>query len=84
MINKNKEKIYLDITYDKCPITFVKTKIALEKLKKGQTLVVKIKSGEALEGLPSSLNELGYTISNKKPLKDGIFCLEINKTNLST
>ena len=25
---KNKEKILLDITNDKCPITFVKTKIA--------------------------------------------------------
>ena len=30
---KKKEKILLDITNDKCPITFVKTKIALEKLK---------------------------------------------------
>ena len=26
----------LDITNDKCPITFVKTKIALEKLKSNQ------------------------------------------------
>ena len=30
MLMKNKEKIFLDITNDKCPITFVKTKIALE------------------------------------------------------
>ena len=29
---KKKEKILLDITKDKCPITFVKTKIALETL----------------------------------------------------
>ena len=84
MINKNKEKIFLDITHYKCPITFVKTKIALEKLKSGQTLVVKIKSGEALEGLPTSLNELGYTISKKHPLEDNTFSLEINKINLST
>ena len=32
MIMKKKEKIFLDIVNDKCPITFVKTKIALEKL----------------------------------------------------
>ena len=38
MIMKKKEKIFLDITKDKCPITFVKTKIALEKLKSEQYL----------------------------------------------
>ena len=36
MIVKKKEKIFLDITNDKCPITFVKTKIALENLKSNQ------------------------------------------------
>ena len=55
MIMKKKEKIFLDITNDKCPITFVKTKIALEKLKSNQYLNVYIKEGEALDGLPSSL-----------------------------
>ena len=40
MIVKKKEKIFLDITNDKCPITFVKTKIALEKLAANQYLNV--------------------------------------------
>ena len=78
MLNKNKEKIFLDIVNDKCPITFVKTKIALEKLKKNQSLIVHIKKGEALDGLPSSLKELGYKISKKKMLSEDIFCIEIN------
>ena len=43
MIMKKKEKILLDIIEDKCPITFVKTKIALEKLKPNQSLIVHIK-----------------------------------------
>ena len=43
MIMKKKEKILLDITNDKCPITFVKTKIALEKLKPNQYLNIHIK-----------------------------------------
>ena len=55
MVMKRK-KILLD-TNDKCPITFVKTKIALEKLKSNLSKVY-IKEGEALEGLPSSLKEL--------------------------
>ena len=79
MIVKKKEKIFLDITNDKCPITFVKTKIALEKLKSNQFLNVYIKKGEALDGLPSSLRELGYQINNKIKIDDDIFSLEISK-----
>ena len=81
MIMKKKEKILLDITNDKCPITFVKTKIALEKLKSNQCLNVYIKKGEALDGLPSSLKELGYQINNKIKIDDSIFSLEISKKN---
>ena len=79
MILKKKEKIFLDITNDKCPITFVKTKIALEKLKSNQYLNVYIKEGEALDGLPSSLKELGYQINNKIKINDDVFSLEISK-----
>ena len=76
---KKKEKILLDITNDKCPITFVKTKIALERLKSNQYLNVYIKKGEALDGLPSSLQELGYKIKNKIKIDDDIFSLEVSK-----
>ena len=79
MIMKNKEKIFLDITNDKCPITFVKTKIALEKLNSNQYLNVHIEEGEALEGLPSSLKELGYQINNKVKINENVFSLEISK-----
>ena len=79
MIMKKKEKISLDITNDKCPITFVKTKIALEKLRSNQYLNVFVKKGEALDGLPSSLKELGYQINNKIKISDDVFSLEISK-----
>ena len=79
MIMKKKEKILLDLTNDKCPITFVKTKIALEKLETDQYLNVYIKKGEALDGLPSSLKELGYVINNKVKLNDNVFSLDISK-----
>ena len=81
MIMKKKEKIFLDITNDKCPITFVKTKIALEKLQANQYLNVYVKEGEALDGLPSSLKELGYQINNKIKINDNVFSLEISKKN---
>ena len=79
MIMKKKEKILLDIINDKCPITFVKTKIALEKLLPNQYLAILIKKGEAMEGLPSSLRELGYQITKKRKIKNEIFYLEISR-----
>ena len=77
MLMKRKEKIFLDITNDKCPITFVKTKIALEKLKSNQYLNIHIKKGEALDGMPESLKELGFKIYNKTKINDDVFSLEI-------
>ena len=79
MITKKKEKIFLDLINDKCPITFVKTKIALEKLKSNQFLSIRIREGEALDGLPSSLKELGYKVRNKTLIKGDIYYLEILK-----
>ena len=79
MIMKNKEKIFLDVTNDRCPITFVKTKIALEKLKSHQYLNLYIKKGESLDGLPESLKELGFIINNIVKISDDIFSLEISK-----
>lgn len=84
MSDKKKEKMFLDITMDSCPITFVKTKIALEKLKVGQLLEVHINAGEALEGLPESLKELGFTITEKKGLTNNSFILNIAHLNQDT
>ena len=84
MLDKKKEKIFLDVTMDSCPITFVKTKIALEKLKVGQSLEVHINAGEALEGLPESLKELGFTITKKKQITNSSFSLNIIHLNKDT
>ena len=58
--------MFLDLTKDKCPITFVKTKIALEKLKKKEKLAVRINEGEDLDNMPESLKEIGYKIIEKR------------------
>ena len=84
MLDKKKEKIFLDVTMDSCPITFVKTKIALEKLKEGQSLQVHINAGEALEGLPESLKELGFTITEEKKLPSNSFSLNIIRLDKDT
>jgi len=45
---------------------------------------VLIKKGESLDGLPSSLKELGYTISKKEIFKKDIYYLEITSLSLES
>ena len=61
--------MFLDLTKYKCPITFVKAKIALEKLKNKDALVIKINEGEDLNNMPESLKEIGFKIIKKKKLR---------------
>ena len=64
--------MFLDLTKYKCPITFVKVKLALEKLKKNETLRIKINEGEDLDSMPESLKEIGFKIVKKIKIKKNI------------
>ena len=52
----------LGITNEHCPMTFVKTKVALSKLSKGEILEVLLSEGEPLDNVPRSAQEQGYEI----------------------
>lgn len=52
----------LDITKEHCPMTFVKTKIELAKLKSGDILNVTLLEGEPLQNVPKSAVEQGYNV----------------------
>ncbi|OUX16359.1 MAG: hypothetical protein CBE11_02295 [Rickettsiales bacterium TMED251] len=69
--------MFLNLINDKCPITFVKIKLALEKLKEKDVLTIHLSDKEAVEGLPESLNELGYKVLVKSKLENGIFSFKI-------
>lgn len=59
---KNQADSFIDITSDTCPMTFVKTKLKLEKMESGQILEVLLNEGEPLKNVPLSAEELGHTI----------------------
>ncbi len=52
----------LDITKEHCPMTFVKTKIELAKLKEGDILEVLLSEGEPLENVLRSATEQGFNV----------------------
>jgi tRNA 2-thiouridine synthesizing protein A len=53
----------LDITDLRCPMTWVKTKLALERLAPGEALEVACPPGEALDNVPRSAREAGHEVS---------------------
>lgn len=71
---------FLDITREHCPMTFVKTKIELGKLRIGDILNVRLNGGEPLENVPKSATELGFkVISVIETETKGIYNVEIEK-----
>ncbi|MDR2087347.1 MAG: sulfurtransferase TusA family protein [Dysgonamonadaceae bacterium] len=71
---------HLDITKEHCPMTFVKTKIELNKLQKGDILNVKVTEGEPLENVPKSAVEQGFNVlSVTETDTPGIYNIEIEK-----
>ena len=69
----------LDITKDHCPMTFVKTKLELEKLKKGDILEVLLTEGEPLENVPKTVKEQGYKILEISHSDNNIYRILIKK-----
>jgi TusA-related sulfurtransferase len=52
----------LDVTGLRCPMTWVRTKLALEHLAAGETLEVRVPPGEAVESVPRSAREAGHEV----------------------
>jgi len=53
----------LDITGLTCPLTWVKTKLELERMQPGEELAVSCREGEALENVPRSALEAGHAVT---------------------
>jgi TusA-related sulfurtransferase len=53
----------LDITALTCPMTWVRTKLELERMAPGDALVVRCPPGEALENVPRSAREAGHGVA---------------------
>lgn len=62
--------VRLDITEDVCPMTFVKTKLMLERMVPGQIALVRLKGREPLDNIPRSLKEYGQEILSLRPESD--------------
>ena len=76
---------YLDITREVCPLTFVKTKLLIERLSPGQTAEIRLKGAEPLENVPRSVREHGHEVLSLEPEDGstggtGVYRLRIRKS----
>ncbi len=71
--------VKLDITKEHCPMTFVKTKIALSKLNSGDILEVLLLEGEPLQNVPKSSAEQGYKVLEVSHVEGQVHKIRIEK-----
>jgi len=73
---------FLDITAFVCPMTFVRTKLLLERMAPGETALVRLNAGEPLQNVPRSVREQGDEVLSLEPESgqaDGVHLLLIRK-----
>jgi len=69
----------LDITRERCPMTFVKAKLHLEQLEPGDTTEILLVAGEPLDNVPRTATEQGYQVLESVHVRDNIHRLTIKK-----
>jgi tRNA 2-thiouridine synthesizing protein A len=69
----------LDITAETCPMTFVRTRLALDRLQSGQTLLVRLRGEEPRRNLPRTALEQGHSVLEQRELPDGTTALLLRK-----
>jgi tRNA 2-thiouridine synthesizing protein A len=52
----------IDITGEVCPMTFVRTKLKLERMRTGEILSVRLRGEEPLRNVPRAAREEGHAI----------------------
>jgi TusA-related sulfurtransferase len=62
----------IDITAETCPMTFVRTRLALDRLAPGQTLLVRLRGEEPLRNVPRTAAEQGHTVLSLTTGPDGV------------
>jgi len=72
-------KHFLDITRETCPMTFVKVKLKLARMDKGEQLEVLLNPGEPLQNVPRSCEEQGFKVLSNEATDDNKHLLLIQK-----
>ena len=62
---------YLDITDQSCPMTFVRTKLLIEKMILGERATVRLKGKEPIQNVPRAVRDHGHKIISLTLVDEG-------------
>lgn len=69
----------LDITRETCPMTFVRTRLALDRMQPAQVLLVLLTGEEPRRNVPRTAEEQGHAVLRQAARPDGTTQLWIRK-----
>jgi TusA-related sulfurtransferase len=69
----------IDITAETCPMTFVRTRLALDAMASGQILLVRLKGADPLANVPRAAADQGHDPLELEEQPDGAWLLTIKK-----
>ena len=64
-----------DLTGVVCPMTFVRFKLAIEKISPGEILEIILNEGEQMQNVPRSIKEEGHRVESVRQEDDGYHLL---------
>ncbi len=62
----------LDITSEICPMTYVRTRLALDRLQPGQILAVTLRGEEPARNVPRSAERQGHEVVAQETYAEGV------------
>ena len=71
----------IDITAEICPMTFVRTRLALDSLAPGEILLVRLKGQEPLRNVPRTATEQGHDVLSVETDADAVSRILIRRGN---
>jgi TusA-related sulfurtransferase len=57
----------LDITAELCPMTFVRTRLLLDRMRAGEVAEIVLREGEPLNNVPAAVRNLGHVVMAVDP-----------------
>lgn len=69
----------LDITADTCPMTFVRTRLMLDRMQPGETLLLRLRGEEPRRNIPRTATEQGHAVLGQHEQPDGSLLLLLRK-----
>jgi TusA-related sulfurtransferase len=69
----------LDISAETCPMTFVRTRLMLDRMAEGQTLLVRLRGEEPRSNVPRTAVEQGHALLGQRDEPDGTTLVLLRK-----